>query len=386
MSLSGGSTLFSSSLLTGDRWAYRIRSSPVLQLKPTNLSPMKIVLCLITIASLTRLAPSQELVSTLYPFGVDRKCGYMNERGKIIVNPRFDRCGEFSEGLAGVTIGRWSGYIDKSGEVKVDLKLDGVEAGDFTEGFATVLVKTSTGGTEFGYVDTLGKVTMFPGATQLLDFSEGLALITIGNRTGYIDKSLKFVIPPLFRHGNTFSEGLARVSDESGEYFIDKTGAKIISLTGKHWSSFSEDFTTIHTEYGYGFMDRNGSVVITPQFSSACLFHAGMACVEVKGKWGYIGKSGEVLILPQFEEAESFSSDAVAVVKLSNKYGFIDKTGRFLIAPRFEKARWIANGLGLVELGGRDRYINIRTGQFIKPKLNLQRRSKYGSLNERQTP
>jgi len=73
-------------------------------------------------------------------------------------------------------------------------------------------------------------------------------------------------------------------------------------------------------------------------------------------------------------------------VKLSNKYGFIDKTGRFLIAPRFEKARWIANGLGLVELGGRDRYINIRTGQFIKPKLNLQRRSKYGSLNERQTP
>lgn len=100
-------------------------------------------------------------------------------------------------------------------------------------------------------------------------------------------------------------------------------------------------------------MDRSGSVVIKPQFSSACLFHERMACVEVKGKWGYIGKSGEMLILPQFEEAESFSSEAIAVVKLNNKYGFIDKTGRFLIPPGFEKARWIGNGIGLVELGGK---------------------------------
>jgi hypothetical protein len=44
------------------------------------------------------------------------KNGYIDKAGKVVIEPRFDVVGEFSEGLAVVSIGGKWGYIDKTGK------------------------------------------------------------------------------------------------------------------------------------------------------------------------------------------------------------------------------------------------------------------------------
>jgi hypothetical protein len=68
------------------------------------------------------------------------KWGVINETGRIIINPIFDNIGNFSEGLASVTIGGKCGYIDETGKYVIEPKF--AKCGMFSHGIADV---TETG-------------------------------------------------------------------------------------------------------------------------------------------------------------------------------------------------------------------------------------------------
>lgn len=48
--------------------------------------------------------------------------GYINEGGKIVIEPRFDWGFSFCQGLAYVERGKFKGYINRSGQVVFDLE------------------------------------------------------------------------------------------------------------------------------------------------------------------------------------------------------------------------------------------------------------------------
>ena len=60
----------------------------------------------------------------LYPVVQNRKYGYMNRRGKIVIEPKFDYAWSFSEGLAGIVIDRKGGYIDPKGNIVIQPQFD----------------------------------------------------------------------------------------------------------------------------------------------------------------------------------------------------------------------------------------------------------------------
>ena len=45
-----------------------------------------------------------------------RKEGYINKKGKWVIEPQFNEAGDFSEGLASVKKGKKYIFIDKSGK------------------------------------------------------------------------------------------------------------------------------------------------------------------------------------------------------------------------------------------------------------------------------
>ncbi|ECH5021687.1 WG repeat-containing protein, partial [Campylobacter coli] len=52
--------------------------------------------------------------------------GFIDKSGKIVIEPKFDGVGNFSEGLAGVELnGKW-GFIDKSGKIVIEPKFDDI--------------------------------------------------------------------------------------------------------------------------------------------------------------------------------------------------------------------------------------------------------------------
>jgi hypothetical protein len=45
-----------------------------------------------------------------------RRFGYIDKNGKFVINPQFDRAGDFENELAPVWVAGRQGYIDKSGK------------------------------------------------------------------------------------------------------------------------------------------------------------------------------------------------------------------------------------------------------------------------------
>lgn len=119
--------------------------------------------------------------------------------------------------------GKW-GYIDQTGKIVIPPQFD--KASIFSDGYASIAV-----GGKWGCIDEKGNIVIEPRFSDPVTFSEGLARVVINDKAGYIDKTGSVVIEPRFGHQGTqnFSEGLALVEiiDASGWYLMDKTGKDV---------------------------------------------------------------------------------------------------------------------------------------------------------------
>ena len=68
----------------------------------------------------------------LLPIKKDGRIGFINLQGKIVIQPKFRKVGNFSEGLAPARMEGLYGYIDNSGKYVIPPIYDYAE--DFSEG------------------------------------------------------------------------------------------------------------------------------------------------------------------------------------------------------------------------------------------------------------
>lgn len=371
------------------RWGLRLQKNELMKI---TLTLALICLSLLGLASCSLWKSEKHL----FPVKQNNKWGYIDNTGKIIIEPQFQFADKFSEGLALVDIGnRKMGYIDHSGQFVINPQFG--DAGKFSEGLAFVLVDHNVDGRverKAAYIDKTGKIILEP--PQLiggLNFHDGLASVRMGtgdkstnskDKFGYIDKSGKQVINLQFEsvEAYDFSEGLAAI-EAGGVGYIDKTGTLVvkpqfdevllregISLGKKaELASFSEGFAAVcqGKPRKCGFIDKSGNVVIALQFDLALPFSEELAVIKIGDKYGFVDKSGKIIINPQFDGAMKFS-EGLAWVMTDKKSGYIDKTGKMVITPQFDFAQDFSQGLALVQLGmgseGKIGYID-KSGKYI---------------------
>lgn len=96
------------------------------------------------------------------------------------------------------------------------------------------------------------------------EFHEGLAAFFNGTNYGYLDTSGKIAIKPAFFFAQEFSDGLACVQPKFGELFeyIDKTGAVVIGLKFSEADSFAHGEARVRFKGAPNFsiIDRTGKV------------------------------------------------------------------------------------------------------------------------------
>src|ERR1044071_9155132 len=115
------------------------------------------------------------------PSGQERRYGYMDRAGRVVITPQSSNAGHFSEGLAWVAVlkeGKWLyGFIDKAGKLVIEPQFV-YPPGDFIDGLAKVL-----GQRQSGFIDRTGSFRIVADYEQADDsFSEGLlALVLQGN-------------------------------------------------------------------------------------------------------------------------------------------------------------------------------------------------------------
>jgi hypothetical protein len=85
--------------------------------------------------------------------------GYIDKTGRLVIPPRFEYAGPFSEGLANVSNCSKPFFIDQAGAVVLRAPFD--EASPFHGGLAPV-IRYEPGGARTGYIDKTGKVVWEP--------------------------------------------------------------------------------------------------------------------------------------------------------------------------------------------------------------------------------
>ena len=308
--------------------------------------------------------PSESPVTSLHPIKIDDKYGYIDQTGRVIIQPQFDNAWNFSEGMAVINIGNKYGYIDTMGELLIPPQFDFTFS--FSEGLAVVKMDDKC-----GYIDKSGQVVISLQFKLGSGFSEGLARVPIDLKCGYIDKNGQVVIQPQFDSAGNFSEGLAYVQIDGKYGYIGKSGQFVIQPQFDSASNFSEGLARIKIDNKYGYISKSGQLVIPPQFDSVAVgnwdisgnFSEGLANVQIDGKYGYIDKSGQFIIPPQFDSASNFSK-GLASVQIDGKYGYIGKSGQFVIPPQFNYAGGFSESLARVKIGEQERYID-KKGRFI---------------------
>ena len=128
----------------------------------------------------------------LKPFLADnKKYGYKDDKGTIVVEAKYDIGHEFSEGMAIVTLNYKYGFIDKKGTEVIPLKYHLVR--NFSEGLACVNIGT-TFSPIWGFIDLSGKEVIAPQYDQSAKFINGKAEVKKNNRSFYIDKTGKELV------------------------------------------------------------------------------------------------------------------------------------------------------------------------------------------------
>ena len=204
-------------------------------------------------------------------WSIDYKWGFIDTEGRWIAKPQYKSAAEFSEGLAPVLMNDKVGFIDLRGQIAIEPRFDPdgaapcvtfgrVAASRFSEGLAAVQLTKQEWGKEWGYIDQHGNWVIQPAFACAAPFSEGLALIGVREdqgawRYGYIDKTGAIVIKPQFSQASSFEGKLALVT-----LGLTEEQALVKALeSGKPEAEMEKELEKFKQKYAY--IDRTGKVV-----------------------------------------------------------------------------------------------------------------------------
>lgn len=314
--------------------------------------------CLLTLIvmcfTMNGLVLAQDSGPNLFPAKFPNgKWGYIDNKGNVKIEGKFNRAYEFSEGLACVRENEKYGFIDKVGDFIIDTMYR--IGGEFSSGVAIVensnrewllIDKKNNSIKNFGYEERRSLYSYH------LPFANGLYPIRMKGKYGYIDITGEWKIKPQFDRGGHFENGLAWINqfhaDGSG-YQIDVNGNRV-----------SEDKIKEM---------KNSKTKLSPVFSLQTNFSDGLAIVsmriktsrrqigfEFSGKvFGIINTDGQLLnildigFIDNFDE-DGFSEGLIAFEAFDDFWGFINHKGKIKIGPGFYRVKPFKNGIAKAEI------------------------------------
>jgi WG repeat protein len=341
-------------------------------MRPCRGSAAELVRTLVIIVFLTGLLSgcASRRPEQILPVVKNGKVGYIDPRGRICVDFRYDEGESSFEGLAWVQEKGKYGAIDLEGAWVIKPRFD--YAMPFFEGCAWVRV-----GDKWGAVDHKGTVVIALRFDHVIyGFSDGLAPVVLGEKYGYVSHDGKLAVPARYDYSGPMKAGRGRVRRGRKWGFVDRAGNEAIPLKYDLVRNFSEGLALVRIGRKVGYIDRRGVIVLPAVYASGGDFSGGIAPVmDDQRRWRYIDRNGKCVIeAPKEVDFAAAFSEGLARVRIGSQYGFIDRQGRMAIGARFGDARDFLAGLAGVCIGSpfeepnnvRRGYID-KKGQYIWP-------------------
>lgn len=292
----------------------------------------------------------------LIKFCQNKKYGFINSEGKVIINNLYDWTQGFEKGFI-VKINNKYGLIDFDGNTIVKSKYDEI---------GTWIIN------DYGFTDREAYV-------------DGLCIVSSENKFGFIDLNGKEVIPTKYDYVSNFSNGLAEVRLKTEVYYIDRSGSRFSKFT---------DFDDIEDPYGFnghviekdgrmGYMDSERRLVVPTIYENICRLEEGVFMVINKEKYGFINFQGEKITdikydgVIEYEPSDKDKNGLIGVC-LNNKWGFINTLGEEICKLQFDSIESFSGGLAKVGIGGKFGFINQKGDLVIPAKFEFVKSFKNG--------
>lgn len=231
---------------------------------------------------------------------VDKKMGFSNISGKLIIDAKFDWVDDFSQGLAIVKFNGKFGVIDKKGNFVIQAKFEAIK--NFKENVAAVCLND-----KWGFVDKKGKIAIAMKYDEVKDFSQSLAGVRIDNKWGFIDKKGKIIIKAKYDF----------IDDKDDEMvmFGSKRGLCLLLSKENILGCFHEGLALARINKKYGFIDKNENWVIEAKYDEVEDFYKGLAIAKLYKKSGLLDKNGRVIVDFLYEKILVVNKDIIILVK-----------------------------------------------------------------------
>jgi len=312
-------------------------------------------------------------VVKLFPVTTGGEYQYIDEEGKIVINPQFSEATIFRNGLALVqTSGdkpKW-GFIREDGKFAINAIYKSATV--FSEDLAWVVSENAAP----SCINTKGEIKFtLTNAEEVKIFSDGLAGFKEINKTGeekwgFVDKKGKIKINAQFSNVGSFVDGKCPVSNVDGKWgYIDEEGKLVINHQFDNAESFFNGSATVKSGGKAGVIDASGKFQINPQFSDI-QSDGDLFLIEQDGKFGWTDKEGKLVINPQFSQAFPFNNGKLAAVQSGESYGFIDKEGKIIITPQFDMALPFNGKFAFVLSSGKVGFIDNEGKYVINPQFD----------------
>ena len=318
------------------------------------------------------------LVRVGTPGHENRKWGFVDTSGNMVIDLVYDDAGSFSNGLSAVGKDGLYGYIDATGKNVIGYRYERASA---FSGRLAVVCRDKL----YGVINTDGKEIIPPryeflmiywgcrvavrhedkwgifdeNGTQITSFEydditayncDGYAEVGKDGKKGLIDKTGKLIIPLLYRDVSYPTEGFAEAAvGKRGKTFVGIDGREMPARFDDVLFGFTEGLAAVKKRRKWGYIDTGGAEVIPPQYADVTGFHGGIARVmDSDGKCGYINRNNEAVIPLEYDWMSTFDDRPVATVTsgfnpvfkkygTGVKHGLIDRENNLLLPVIFDE-------------------------------------------------
>ncbi len=243
-----------------------------------------------------------------YPAYNGEKWGYVNERGRTVLDFIYEEATAFDGKYAVVKVDGVYTLIDERGYWNA---VDKNEI-DFVKSVRNGVVSGKKDGGIRIYTNTFQ-----PMSDEIYEdvcpCSNGLIAVKKDGRWALLDQALKPITDYVFTdmvensRGQVFEGSYGVAADESGYFLINRKGEACFEQRFADAKGMEGGLFAVADSQGkWGFADETGELVVECQYGDVCSFSNRMAAVNYAGKWGYINRYNAMVIEPLFEEAAPF--------------------------------------------------------------------------------
>lgn len=288
------------------------------------------ILAIIILISLTGCAKKGNI--NLYPayeLQDNKKIwGYINDKGKFKIDPKYDETFDFSEeGLAKVQAENYFGVVDTSGKEILTPKYQFVS--DFENGYFYAFdgkynyVFNYKGEEQFSTDEFMYIGTYSDGVFTVAEIGDDGEPIF-----GYLDKSGKTIIEPKFSEAWDFINGKALVKENDKYKFLNKEGSRLEELPYEMMAKIEGmDLYFFKENEKLGIVDGNGELKVQPIYGSMNPeVDNEIIIVNESENFGLIDINGNQILEMKYEDIKPLGKGQFAV-KGNEKYALFKANG-----------------------------------------------------------